>query len=183
MVKRRLVILLAVLGLICLTGMTGAGATAEPPANKQYRVQGPADARERSSVASTGAAIDEVTPDSVLVTATEAEVAAIKRLGYRVTEVPRPLSPSAAVAADFPPSDSGYHNYAEMTAYVDDVVADHPAIAQKFTYGASHEGRPLIGVKISDNVGTDERTRRRRRCCSPPTSTPASTSRSRWPST
>ncbi|WP_441110655.1 M14 family zinc carboxypeptidase [Nonomuraea sp. ZG12] len=156
MVKRRLVILLAVLGLICLTGMTGAGATAEPPANKQYRVQGPADARERSAVASTGAAIDEVTQDSVLITATEAEVAAIERLGYRVTEVPRPLPPSAAVAADFPPADSGYHNYAEMTAYVDDVVADHPAIAQKFTYGSSHEGRPLIGVKISDNVGTDE---------------------------
>ncbi|MET8007424.1 M14 family zinc carboxypeptidase [Nonomuraea glycinis] len=156
MVRRRLVILLAVLGLICLTGMTRAGATAEPPANKQYRVQGPATAQERSAVASTGAAIDEVTRDSVLITATEAEVTAIKRLGYRVTEVPRPSSPSAAVAADFPPADSAYHNYAEMTAYVNGLVADHPAIAQKFTYGSSHEGRPLIGVKISDNVATDE---------------------------
>ncbi|WP_336215623.1 M14 family zinc carboxypeptidase [Nonomuraea sp. LPB2021202275-12-8] len=154
--KRRLVILLAVLGLICLTGMTGAGASAEPPANKQYRVQGPANAQERSAVASTGAAIDEVTQDSVLITATEAEVSAIRKLGYRVVEVPRPLPPSGVAAADFPPSDSGYHNYAEMTAYVDDLVADHPAIASKFTYGASHEGRPLIGVKISDNVGADE---------------------------
>ncbi|MFI6601932.1 M14 family zinc carboxypeptidase [Nonomuraea sp. NPDC050536] len=154
--RRRLAILIAVLGLFCLSGINPAAA-AEPPANKQYRVQGPADARQRSAVAATGAAIEEVTKDSVLVTATEAEVAAIKRLGFRVAEVPRPLSPSADVTPfDFPPADSGYHNYAEMTADVNALVAAHPAIASKFTYGTSYEGRQLIGVKISDNVGTDE---------------------------
>ncbi|NUR83543.1 MAG: zinc carboxypeptidase, partial [Nonomuraea sp.] len=95
MVRSRLVILLAVLGMVCLTGMTGAGASAEPPANKQYRVSGPATAQQRSAVAATGAAIDEVKTDSVLVTATEAEVAAIRRLGFRVAESPRPAPPSA----------------------------------------------------------------------------------------
>ncbi|MFG3442701.1 M14 family zinc carboxypeptidase [Nonomuraea sp. NPDC047897] len=154
--KRRLVILLAVLGLVCLTGATGAGAAAEPPPNRQYRVQGPADAKQRSAVAATGAAIDEVAKDSVLVTATEAEVAAISKLGYRVTEVPRPLLPSGAGIADFPPSDSGYHNYAEMNANINALVAARPSIASKFVYGTSHEGRQLVGVKISDNVGTDE---------------------------
>ncbi|MGV9309242.1 M14 family metallopeptidase [Nonomuraea sp. NPDC004354] len=154
--RSRLVILLSVLALICLTGVTGAGASAEPPPNKQYRVQGPADARERSAVASTGAAINEVAADSVVVSATADEVAAIKRLGYRVVELPSPLPPSGVRAADFPPSDSGYHNYAEMTADVDALVAAHPAIAGKFVYGTSYEGRPLIGVKISDNVGSDE---------------------------
>ncbi|MGW5686138.1 M14 family metallopeptidase [Nonomuraea sp. NPDC003754] len=154
--RSRLVILLSVLALICLTGVTGAGASAEPPPNKQYRVQGPADARERSAVASTGAAINEVAADSVVVSATADEVAAIKRLGYRVVELPSPLPPSGVRAADFPPSDSGYHNYAEMTADVDALVAAHPAIASKFVYGTSYEGRPLIGVKISDNVGSDE---------------------------
>lgn len=154
--RRRLAVLVAVLGLFCLTGINPAAA-AEPPANKQYRVQGPADARQRSAVAATGAAIEEVTKDSVLVTATESEAAAIKRLGFRVAEVPRPLSPSAAATPfDFPPADSGYHNYAEMTADVNALVAAHPAIASKFTYGTSYEGRQLIGIKISDNVGTDE---------------------------
>src|ERR1044072_22684 len=105
--------------------MTGAGAAAEPPPNRQYRVQGPANAQQRSAVASTGAAIDEgaagraaaalpapqrpgaggrrraharggtgagVTKASLLPPATEAEVSAIRTLGYRVAEVSRPLS-------------------------------------------------------------------------------------------
>ncbi|MBB3727660.1 M14 family metallopeptidase [Nonomuraea dietziae] len=154
--KSRLVVLLSVLALICLTGMTGAGASAEPPRNKQYKVQGPADARQRSAVAATGAAIDAVASDSVVVTATTDEIAAIKRLGYRVVELPSPLPPSDARTSDFPPSDSGYHNYAEMTANVNALVAAYPAIASKFVYGNSYEGRQLIGVKISDNVGSDE---------------------------
>ncbi|MEV4570868.1 M14 family zinc carboxypeptidase [Nonomuraea sp. NPDC049419] len=154
--RHRLVILLAALSLISLTGMTGAVATAEPPPNKQYRVAGPADARQRSAVAATGAAIEEVDPDSVLVTATESEVSAIRRLGYRVTEVPRPAPPSSVGALDFPPADSAYHNYAEMTAEINALVAARPDIVSQTTYGTSYEGRPLRLVKISDNVGADE---------------------------
>ncbi|MFI7696013.1 M14 family zinc carboxypeptidase [Nonomuraea sp. NPDC049655] len=154
--KRRLLILLAVLGMVSLTGMTGAGAGAEPPANKQYRVSGPADARQRSAVAATGAAIEDVQADSVLVTATGAEIAAIRRLGYRVTEAPRPAPPDAVGTFDFPPSDSGYHNYAEMTAEINTMVAAHPGIMSQSTFGTSYEGRPMRLVKISDNVGTDE---------------------------
>ncbi|MGP4094090.1 M14 family zinc carboxypeptidase [Nonomuraea sp. KM90] len=153
--KRRFVILLAALSLISLTGMTGAGAFAEPPPNKQYRVAGPANAQQRSAVAATGAAIEEVATDSVLVTATEAEVSAIKRLGYRVSEVPRPTPPSVD-AFDFPPADSGYHNYAEMTANINALVAARPNIVSQTTYGTSYEGRQLRLIKISDNVGTDE---------------------------
>ncbi|MEU1727768.1 M14 family zinc carboxypeptidase [Nonomuraea sp. NPDC005692] len=154
--KRRLLILLAVLSMVSLTGMTGAGAGAEPPANKQYRVSGPADARQRSAVAATGAAIEDVQPNSVLVTATQAEIAAIRRLGYRVTEAPRPAPPDAVGTFDFPPSDSGYHNYAEMTAEINTMVAAHPGIMSQSTFGTSYEGRPMRLVKISDNVGTDE---------------------------
>ncbi|MFC5831343.1 M14 family metallopeptidase [Nonomuraea insulae] len=153
--KRRLVILLAALSLITLTGMTGVGATAEPPPNKQYRVSGPANSQQRSAVAATGAAIEEVAGDSVLVTATEAEVSAIKRLGYRVAEVPRPTPPSVD-AFDFPPADSGYHNFAEMTADINALVAAHPNIVSQTTFGTSYEGRALRLIKISDNVGTDE---------------------------
>ncbi|GAA2206351.1 hypothetical protein GCM10009850_018090 [Nonomuraea monospora] len=153
--KRRFVILLAALSLISLTGMTGAGATAEPPPNKQYRVSGPVDAQQRSAVAATGAAIEEVAKDSVLVTATEAEVSAIKRLGYRVAEVPRPTPPSVD-AFDFPPADSQYHNYAEMNAEINALVAAHPGLISQANYGTSYEGRNLRLIKISDNVGTDE---------------------------
>ncbi|GAA2802578.1 hypothetical protein [Nonomuraea dietziae] len=91
--KSRLVVLLSVLALICLTGMTGAGASAEPPRNKQYKVQGPADARQRSAVAATGAAIDAVASDSVVVTATDGrdrrdQTARLPRRGAAVPVTP-----------------------------------------------------------------------------------------------
>ncbi|WP_084958511.1 M14 family zinc carboxypeptidase [Thermoactinospora rubra] len=153
--KRRLIVVLAVLGLALLGWTNPSGAGAEPPANKQYRVEGPADARQRSAVAATGAAIDEVAETSVVVTATPEEVAAIRKLGYRVSELPR-LSRPGAEPFDFPPGDSGYHNYAEMNADINALVSARPSIVGKFVYGRSYEGRDLVGVKISDNVATDE---------------------------
>jgi hypothetical protein len=36
------------------------------------------------------------------------------------------------------------------------VVANHPQIARKFVAGKSYQGRDIVGVKISDNVATDE---------------------------
>jgi hypothetical protein len=57
---------------------------------------------------------------------------------------------------DFPPSDAAYHNYAEMVAEVNAIVARYPAIASKRVLGKSYEGRDIVAVKISDNVGTDE---------------------------
>jgi hypothetical protein len=142
--------------LLSLSGITGVGASAEPPPNRQYRVEGPATAQQRSDVARTGAAIDEVAAASVVVTASDAEVTEIKKLGYTVTAMPRALSPSLPKPQDFPPADSGYHNYAELTAVVNQVVADHPSLARKISYGSSYEGRDLMAIKISDNVGTDE---------------------------
>ncbi|MBG0817274.1 zinc carboxypeptidase [Planomonospora sp. ID82291] len=135
--------------------MTGVGASAEPPPNSRYTVEGPSDSRQRSAVAATGAAIDQVDSASVVVTATEAEVAAIEKLGYTVTKIEEPPPPPTSLA-DFPPADSAYHNYAEMTAAVNRIVADHPTIARKISYGTSYEGRDLMAVKISDNVATDE---------------------------
>ncbi|GAA4081080.1 M14 family metallopeptidase [Nonomuraea soli] len=149
--RRLIVVLAALLGLTCLSGIPPSGATAEPPANKQYRVEGPANPQARTAVARTGASIDEVDAASVVVTATAEELAAIKRLGYKVTELPR-----LAQTFDFPPADSAYHNYAEMTANINALVAAKPSIVSKTSYGTSYQGRDLILIKISDNVGTDE---------------------------
>ena len=53
---------------------------------------------------------------------------------------------------DFPPADSNYHNYAEMVADIQAVAAAHPATVRIFSLGASHEGRNLIGVRISNDA-------------------------------
>ncbi|WP_283132750.1 M14 family zinc carboxypeptidase [Rhizohabitans arisaemae] len=149
---------LTLLAVLCATALTGpsASSAAEPPANRQYRVDGPSTSQQRTEIARTGAAIDEVAHGAVVVSATAEEADAIKRLGYKVTLIPRQLSPVVPKAQDFPPADSNYHNFAELTAAVDRVVADHPTIARKISVGTTYEGRDLMAVKISDNVAVDE---------------------------
>ncbi|MEP7158123.1 MAG: M14 family metallopeptidase, partial [Chloroflexota bacterium] len=66
------------------------------------------------------------------------------------------LPASSRAANAFPANHEGYHNYAEMSAFLDDVVAAYPGIADKFSLGQSYQGRQIWALKISDNVGTDE---------------------------
>ncbi|MET9399204.1 M14 family metallopeptidase [Kitasatospora sp. NPDC002965] len=130
---------------------------------RQYRLDGPRTVAERTAVAATGASVDAVRPDSVTVTATPAEAARLRALGWAPVLLPGPLYGAepgeqgvGASVYDFPSADSGYHNYAEAAADIDAVVAAHPAIMSKRVIGTSYEGRPIVAVKISDNVGTDE---------------------------
>ena len=147
-----------------LVSLLGTAVEAQPspdPANQpvpeagqdyqQYLVSGPATAQQRTAVARTGAAIDEVRAASVVVTATPSEVKAISRLGYQVEAIP--ALPTTQV---LPPGFAGYHDFAELTAEVNQVGADHPAIAQKFVVGQSYQGRDIMAVRISDNVAVDE---------------------------
>ncbi|MFC0507533.1 M14 family zinc carboxypeptidase [Micromonospora costi] len=151
------------LGLVTVaTGPVSARPAPEPggSAAAEYRVLGPRALADRNAVARTGAAIDYSEHGVLHVSATSAEAAAIARLGFRLERVAAP--PAAPEGAGdvgtlaFPPADSNYHDYAELTAVVNQVVADHPSIARKLSIGSSYEGRDLMAVKISDNVGTDE---------------------------
>ncbi|RKS77011.1 zinc carboxypeptidase [Actinomadura pelletieri DSM 43383] len=135
------------------TSASGSPATAAQaaPASaaKRYLVTGPDSARERSRVARTGASIDLLRPDGALeVSAIPAEVAAIKRLGFTLT--PLEGFPRYRETAQ------SYHTHAETMAELDRVVAAYPQIAKKFSIGRTYEGRDIVGVKISDNVATDE---------------------------
>ncbi|GAB3495871.1 M14 family zinc carboxypeptidase [Amycolatopsis cihanbeyliensis] len=113
-----------------------------------YLVQGADTRDERTSVVRTGAAIDEIGADHVLVSALPGEVAAIRDLGFAVTRQAR--------AMDFPPSDSGYHNYDELRTELDRIAGEHPDLVELGSIGESYEGRELPVMKISDNVATDE---------------------------
>ncbi len=133
-------------------------APAAAPASAQYEVGGARTAIQRSEVASTGAAIDGAEHGSLFVSATPAEVAAIRKLGFTVTAVPPVGSgtPSGPGTNDFPSADSAYHNYAEQNAVVDSAIASYPGLIRRQSIGSSYEGRQLTAVKISDNVATDE---------------------------
>jgi len=62
------------------------------------------------------------------------------------------LLPAPALAIDF----SNYHTPAQMDAELTNLAAAHPGLAQVFTIGTTAEGRPIRGLKISDNVAMDE---------------------------
>ncbi|MEH0823257.1 MULTISPECIES: M14 family zinc carboxypeptidase [unclassified Micromonospora] len=157
--RRRLALAVAVgLGFVTVAaGPVSARPAPDPePAAASYRVLGPRTVADRNAVARTGAAIDYSEHGVLHVSATRAEAAAITRLGFRLESDPTPTPHDHAGTLAFPPADSNYHDYAELTAVVNQAVADHPAIARKISIGTSYEGRDLMAVKISDNVGTDE---------------------------
>ncbi|MBY8871929.1 zinc carboxypeptidase [Micromonospora sp. PLK6-60] len=161
--RRRLALLVvAGLGVVSVAATPAAARPASDrsaePAAVGYRVIGPRTLADRDAVARTGASVDFVEHGKLHVSATRAEAAAIARLGFTLE---REATPDRRADGDvgtlaFPPADSNYHDYAELTAVVNQAVADHPAIARKISIGTSYEGRDLMAVKISDNVGTDE---------------------------
>jgi murein tripeptide amidase MpaA len=66
------------------------------------------------------------------------------------------LTPASVAAANEPSGYEYFHTYAEVKAEIDDAVAAHPQIAQRFSMGTSYEGREIWGIKISDNAALDE---------------------------
>lgn len=134
-----------------------APAAPRPDVSVQYEIPDVRNLSQRNAIASTGAAIDNVEHGVVTVTATAAEIRALRALGFRPTALPAETIGVGEVGTqDFPTRDAAYLNYAELQAAIDQVVAQFPAIASKRVIGTSYEGRDIVAVKISDNVGTDE---------------------------
>ncbi|MEV2236552.1 M14 family zinc carboxypeptidase [Micromonospora sp. NPDC049891] len=165
-VRRALALIVAAgLGLLTIAAPPVSAEPApnrdEQPAAVPYRVLGPKTLADRNAVARTGAAIDYSEHGVLHVSATRAEAAAITRLGFRLEAIAALPTDRGQADGDvgilgFPSADANYHDYPEMIAAVNKVVADHPTIARKVSIGSSYEGRDLVAVKISDNVATDE---------------------------
>jgi murein tripeptide amidase MpaA len=119
-----------------------------PVALGRYHVAGVSTREQRSAINATGADIEAVGQDQVIVVATPEQIGQIAALGFTVQPAPRP--------ADFPVTDAGYHTYAEMVAEVQTTAAAHPSIVSLFSMGTSYQGRDLLAAKISDNASQDE---------------------------
>ena len=99
---------------------------------------------QRSALVAAGYDIGEAYwPDHVQLFGTSAQALALSARGFGV----RPEAPD-----DFPPSDSGYHNYAETVTDLQAFAAAHPALVHLFSLGNSYESRNLIGVRISNDA-------------------------------
>lgn len=163
--RKRAKLLITFAAVITLV-IAGAPAGADPRPDEntnrsaQYQVVGLKTWADANAVAQTGASIDAIEDSRVYITATPAEVLAIRKLGFTLTQLPPPpaegTATDAAAIMDFPPSDSAYHNYAETVAELNRIATDYPTIARLSVIGTSYEGRNIYALKISDNVAADE---------------------------
>jgi carboxypeptidase T len=147
----------ALAALTLVMSMTG-NAASDPQGrdSAEYFIDGVTTVKERNQVAATGAVINSFEHGAINVTATPDEIAAIEKLGMHPEKQSSMPKAQDATPLDFPAADSNYHNYAEMTAVINQAVTDHPNILSKTSIGNSYEGRQMVALKISDNVGTDE---------------------------
>jgi hypothetical protein len=148
---------------LTLTLALGAQATAAPPqpagddasspaAARQYEVAGLDTVAERTRLARTGTTIDEVRASSVVVTADAAEARRLRDRGYAL----RDLAATGRLDATRAAQPGAYHTYEEVLAAVQEAEAAHPDLVSSEVIGQSYEGRDIVAVKISANVGTDE---------------------------
>lgn len=135
-------------------------ASPEPPAtpSSAYRVPGVDNPSARSTVLRQGVDVLGGGRDYLEVRATPAQADRLRASGLRLLPLPAAApAPGLVVPGEFPIGYRGYHTYRTLTAELDSLAAAHPHQVAVSSYGRSVQGRPLLLVKISDDVRTDSR--------------------------
>ncbi|MEV5907733.1 M14 family metallopeptidase [Streptomyces chartreusis] len=127
---------------------------------RQYEVRLHGGAEARTALQRTGVTVDATDDHGVVVSGRADQIKKLRSLGYDVTPLGAVPDRSAGEddvrLYDFPSGDSRYHNYAEMTSEINSIVSANPSIASQRVIGTSYQGRNIVAIKISDNVGSDE---------------------------
>ncbi|MEU6364531.1 M14 family metallopeptidase [Streptomyces sp. NPDC046931] len=140
---------------------TGARPDRSPSDDvRQYEIHQGTTAVTRTALQRTGVTVDEADQETVVVSGRAEQIRRLRALGYDVTPLASAPDRSGGAGGvrpfDFPSADSKYHNYAEMNAEIDQRLAAYPGIMSKRVIGKSYQGRDIVAIKVSDNVGTDE---------------------------
>jgi len=147
--RRPVLLALAALGLVVglvLPVARGARASGASLRLGNYRIDGVTTREQRSAIERTGASIEAVSSDYVLVRGTPSDLASVRSMGFRVSAFVEPN--------DFPPADSRYHNYTEMSDDIAAEAAAHPDIVREFSIGRSYQGRDILAAEITKDVGS-----------------------------
>jgi len=90
--------------------------------------------------------------------ATREEVDSLRREGFKVLSVEEPKrvpeEPQTKAPAGW--NWNVIHNHAQVTAFVQDLAAQHPDLVRVTSIGRSVQGRDIWAVKITDNPDVDE---------------------------
>ncbi|MFM9692642.1 M14 family metallopeptidase [Streptomyces europaeiscabiei] len=127
---------------------------------RQYEVHMHSDSKSRTALQQAGVTVDDADDHSVFVSGRADQIKKLKQQGYEITPLGAAPDRSGGEGDvrlfDFPSADSRYHNYAEMTNEINSVVSANSSIASQRVIGTTYQGRNIVAIKISDNVGTDE---------------------------
>ncbi|MEU3526895.1 M14 family metallopeptidase [Streptomyces sp. NPDC038707] len=123
---------------------------------RQYEIHQRTNPVTRTAIQSAGVTVDEADEESVVVSGREEQIRKLRRMGYDVQPLGAAPQRGQVRLYDFPSADAKYHNYAEANAEIDQRLAAYPGIMSKRVIGKSYQGRDIVAIKVSDNVGTDE---------------------------
>ncbi|RSM66906.1 carboxypeptidase [Amycolatopsis sp. WAC 01376] len=124
-----------------------------------YEVFGTGTAQQRTQISRLGVDVLGSAGGTTTFIGEASDAAKVRSLGFRVEQrgvVDRSPEVSTNAINDFPPSDSGFHNYAEVTTVLRNAASTYSSIGRLSSVGNSYQGRALNMFKISDNVATDE---------------------------
>ncbi|MFF9086891.1 M14 family metallopeptidase [Streptomyces sp. NPDC014991] len=123
---------------------------------RQYEIRQSTTPVTRTAIQATGVTVDEADEETVVVSGRAEQIRRLRRLGYDVQPLGAAPQRAGARLHDFPSADSKYHNFAETNAEIDQRLAAYPGIMSRRVIGKSYQGRDIVAIKVSDNVGTDE---------------------------
>jgi carboxypeptidase T len=106
---------------------------------------------QRNEIANTGAVIEQVREDYLIVLGTEKELAAIRKMGRL------DVSFRWDLGRDFPEKDADFHNYTEVVDKLKSLNAAHSDITELIDIGGTVEDRRVWAVRVSgqlDQQGT-----------------------------
>jgi hypothetical protein len=138
----------AVLMALVLPATGGVSAASTERLNQlhNYRVDGVTTREQRTAIQRTGASIEVVGANYVLVRGYPGQMSKVQGYGFAVSQIVDPQ--------DFPPADAKFHNYKEMSNSIDKEVAAHPTLIKKFSIGKSYENREIWAALITKDADT-----------------------------
>jgi hypothetical protein len=145
----------------CLALAVPLSATAAPPPPPEpvvaYRVQGMDSPAARTALLRQGLDVLGGGRDYLEIRATPAQADRLRASGLALLALPAEGPALVPVApGEFPIGYRGYHNYRALTDELNSLAAAHPNQVAVSSYGRSTQGRPLLLVKINDDVRTDK---------------------------
>lgn len=138
-------------GILLFSVLANSTTVVQPDPNLHWMKIRATNKFERSKIANTGASIESVKEDYVIVYATPEEKQSLEKMGNVLVSFPL----TQQMMDEFPANDEMFHDYAELEAAMKDLSAKYPFVKLS-VIGKSVEGRNLYVMTITNHAAQRE---------------------------